>query len=133
MSWLRITGVKRTLLNLQINMLNKYIIVLKQPQLSLFIRKTGKVRIINYKNDNFIVPFVNDILSTDLSGTTGVLTKTNDEALQITGLLLKKNIPAKLIQSNDGFNLFNLFEIRSFIEDLNLDESTPTISIGGLE
>ena len=90
--------------------------------------ENGKIRIINYNNDKFIVPFVNDILSTDLSGTTGVLTKTNDEALQITGLLLKKNMPAKLIQTNDGFSLFNLFEIRSFIEDLKLDESTPTIS-----
>lgn len=88
----------------------------------------GKVRIINYSNGNLIVPFVNDILSSDLSGTTGVLTKTNDEALQITGLLLKKKILAKLIQSNDGFSLLNLIEIRSFIADLNLDESKPTIS-----
>ncbi len=91
-------------------------------------KKNGNIRIINYSNDNFIVPFVNDILSTDLSGTTGVLTKTNDEALQVTGLLLKKEIPAKLIQSNDGFSLFNLFEIRSFIDDLGLDKTTPTIS-----
>lgn len=91
-------------------------------------KENGKVRIINYNNNNFMVPFVRDILSTDLSGTTGVLTKTNDEALQVTGLLLKKNMPAKLIQSNDGINLFNLIEIRSFIEDLNLDDSTPAIS-----
>jgi ATP-dependent DNA helicase RecQ len=75
-----------------------------------------------------VVPFVNEILSTDLSGTTAVLTKTNDEALQITGLLLKNGIPAKLIQSNDGFSLYNLFEIRSFIDDLSLDESNPIIS-----
>jgi ATP-dependent DNA helicase RecQ len=91
-------------------------------------KENGNIRIVNYNNDSFIVPFVNDMLSTDLSGTTGVLTKTNNEALQITGLLLKKGIPAKLIQSNDGFSLFNLFEIRSFIEDLGLDKTTPTIS-----
>jgi len=92
-------------------------------------KENGNIRIVDYENDNFIVPFVKDILSTDLSGTTGVLTKTNDEALQITGLLLKNSIPAKLIQSNDGFNLYNLFEIRSFIEDLGLDNSNPTISL----
>ena len=44
---------------------------------------------------NFVVPIVNEILSADLSSTTGVLTKTNDEALKITGQLLKNGIPAK--------------------------------------
>lgn len=89
----------------------------------------GNIGIINYINNNFIISFVNYILSRDLSGTTGILTKTNNEALQITGLLLKNGIPAKLIQSNDGFSLLNLFEIRSFIEDLYLDKATtPTIS-----
>ncbi len=91
-------------------------------------KANGNIQIVNYNNDNFIVPFANDILSTDLSGTTGVLTKTNDEALQITGLLLKNGIQAKLIQSNDGFSLYNLFETRSFIEDLGLDKTIPTIS-----
>lgn len=88
----------------------------------------GNIRIVDYNNSGFIIPLVNNILSTELSGTTGVLTTTNNEALQITGLLLKNRIPAKLIQSNDGFSLFNLFEIRSFIEDLGLDKTTPIIS-----
>jgi len=112
---------------------NKYVEQIRHrfkttPIVSIY-KGNGDIRIVNYNNDNFIVPFVNDISSTDLSGTTGVLTKTNDEALQITGLLLKNGIPAKLIQSNDGFNLFNLFEIRSFIEDLGLDKTTPIISM----
>ncbi|MCF6356311.1 MAG: RecQ family ATP-dependent DNA helicase, partial [Draconibacterium sp.] len=89
----------------------------------------GSIRIVNYSNDNFVVPFVNEICSTGLSGTTGVLAKTNDEALKITGLLLKSGLPAKLIQSNDGFSLFDLIEIRSFIEYLDLNNSTPTISL----
>jgi len=92
-------------------------------------KDNGNIRIVKYSNDNFVVPFVNEILLTDLSGTTGVLTKTNDEALKITGLLLKNGIPAKLIQSNDGFSLFDLFEIRSFIDDLGLCKTTPTISL----
>ena len=92
-------------------------------------KENGNIRIVNYSNGNFVVPFVNEILSTGLSGTTGVLTKTNDKALQITGLLLKNGAPAKLIQSNDGFNLYNLFEIRSFIEDLGLGKTAPTISM----
>ncbi len=92
-------------------------------------KENGNIRIVNYTNDNFVVPFVNEILSTDLSGTTGVLTKTNDEALKITGLLLKNGIPAKLIQSNDGFSLYDLSEIRSFIDDLGIDKATPIISL----
>ena len=68
-------------------------------------KENGEIRIVNYNNDNFIVPFVYDILSTDLSGTTGVLTKSNEEAWHITGLLLKNKMPAKLIQANDSFCL----------------------------
>jgi ATP-dependent DNA helicase RecQ len=63
---------------------------------------------------------VNNILTTGLSGTTCVLTITNKEALQVAGLLLKNRMPVKLIQSNDGFSLFNLFEVRFFLNQLNL-------------
>ncbi|RLD79236.1 MAG: RecQ family ATP-dependent DNA helicase, partial [Bacteroidetes bacterium] len=101
---------------------------IKTAQIVPVDKENGNIQIVNYKYDNFVVPFVNEILSTDLSGTTGVLTKTNDEALQITGLLLKNGIPARLIQSNDGFSLYDLFEIRVFIKDLGLEQTTPTIS-----
>jgi len=92
-------------------------------------KDNGTIRIVKYRKSNFVVPFINEIISTALSGTTGLLTKTNDEALKITGLLLKNGIPAKLIQSNDSFSLFNLYEIRSFIDDLGLDNTTPIISL----
>jgi ATP-dependent DNA helicase RecQ len=48
------------------------------------------------------------------------LTKTNDEALQITGLLLKNGMQAKLIQSNDGFSLQNLLEVRFLLNEINM-------------
>jgi len=35
---------------------------------------------------------------------------------------------AKLIQSNDGFNLYNLLEIRFFLSRLFLDDGVYTIS-----
>ena len=57
-----------------------------------------------------------------------MLTKTNEEALQITGLLLKHEIQAKLIQSNDGFSLYNLFEVRFFLSQLNLTDDVFIIS-----
>src|SRR5690606_26094699 len=55
----------------------------------------GKIKLVRYQSRNLITPLVNDILTTDLTGTTCVLTRTNEEALQITGLLLKNKMPAK--------------------------------------
>ncbi|WP_423129967.1 RecQ family ATP-dependent DNA helicase [Gaoshiqia sp. Z1-71] len=89
---------------------------------------TGKIKVVCYQNNNLLTPLVNDILSSGLSGTTGVLTKTNEEALQITGLLLKNGIPTKLIQTNDGFSLYNLLEIRFFLSRLSLADDTFIIS-----
>ena len=37
-------------------------------------------------------------------------------------------MPARLIQSNDGFSLFNLLEVRFFLEQLQLQEDTFIIS-----
>jgi len=75
----------------------------------------GKIKLVHYQSDNLIAPTVNDILTTGLVGTTCVLTKTNEEALQLTGLLLNNDMPAKLIQTNEGFNLYNLLEVRHFM------------------
>jgi ATP-dependent DNA helicase RecQ len=82
----------------------------------------GKIKIVRYKNSHLINPLVDDILSENLSGSTCVLTHQNDDAFQIAGLLTKKGLHAKLIQSNDGFSLYNLAEIRYFLKELELDE-----------
>ena len=83
---------------------------------------TGKIKVVHYRSENLIDPLVRDILATGLSGTTCVLTKTNEEALQLTGLLLKNGKHAKLIQTNDRFNLYNLSEIRFFLSKLNIKD-----------
>lgn len=88
----------------------------------------GKIKLVRYKSNNLITPIVNDVLSEGLSGTTCILTKTNEEALQITGLLIKNGMQAKLIQSNEGFSLYNLIEVRFFLNQLNLAEDTYMIS-----
>ena len=54
--------------------------------------------------------------------------KTNEEALQITGLLVKSGMQAKLIQSNDGFNMYDLLEIRFFLSQHNLSEDIYVIN-----
>lgn len=100
---------------------------LKQTPIIAMQSYHGNIKIVQYQSGNLINPLVNDILTTGLSGTTCVLTKTNEEALQITGLLLKNNVQAKLIQSNDGFNLYNLYEVQYFLSLLHLNEVIYTI------
>ena len=91
-------------------------------------KENGIIKTIKYQNNNLIVPTVNDIISTELSGTTCILTQTNKEALNITGLLVKDGLKAKLIQTNDGFNLFNLLEVRYFLGKLKSMDDSPSIS-----
>jgi len=101
---------------------------LKDTPIAAKQQDNGNIKLVRYQNGNLISPLVNDILSTELSGTTCVLTKTNEEALQITGLLLKNGMLAKLIQSNDGFSLQNLLEVRFFLNQLNLGDDVFVIS-----
>ncbi|MDQ6527730.1 RecQ family ATP-dependent DNA helicase [Flavobacterium sp. LHD-85] len=88
----------------------------------------GKIKIIRYQSHNLITPLVTDITNTDLSGTTCVITKTNEEAAKVTGLLLKNGITAKLIQSNDGFNLCNLVEVRFLLNKIDVGANIYIIS-----
>ncbi|MBN9296301.1 MAG: RecQ family ATP-dependent DNA helicase [Filimonas sp.] len=101
---------------------------LKETPIVAYQRDNGKIRIIKYQSPQLVTPLVNDLANTGLSGTTCVLTKSNDEAFQITGLLLKRGIQAKLIQTNDGFSLYNILEVRFFLYQLNQDEDVFTIS-----
>jgi ATP-dependent DNA helicase RecQ len=101
---------------------------LKETPIAAKQTDNGNIKIVRYQNGNLISPLVQDILSTGLAGTTCVLTKTNDEALQITGLLLKNGMQAKLIQSNDGFSLQNLLEVRFLLTEINRGDDVKIIS-----
>jgi len=88
----------------------------------------GRIKIVHYNNENLINPLIDDILSTGLAGTTCILTHKNEEAFQVAGLLTKYGHQAKLIQSNDSFSLYNLAEVRYFLDALNLDDEVFIIS-----
>ena len=119
---------KRNLVDFSNQFVQKISHRLKQIPIIAKQSDNGKIKIVRYQSGNLINPLVQDILSTGLRGTTCVLTKTNEEALQITGLLVKNNIPAKLIQANDGFSLYNLDEVRYFLDQLSLTDDVYTIS-----
>lgn len=91
-------------------------------------RQNGIIKITQYANNNIIVPLADHISQAALSGSTCVLTKTNEEAMLLSGLLLQKGVQAKLIQSNDGFKLSNLYELRYFSDRLNDNEDSPLIT-----
>lgn len=92
--------------------------------------ENGIVQLIHHSSSNLEEPVVNHILSTYQGGKACVLTNTNDEALRIVGLLTKHGIRARLIQSNDGFRLFNLSEIRFFLKEIDRRLQSPVISDG---
>lgn len=81
--------------------------------------ENGIVRIIHHRSTHLEEAVVNDIVKTCHGGKACVLTGTNDEALQVQSLLLKRGIRAKLIQSLDGFNLYDLAEIRYFLKTID--------------
>jgi ATP-dependent DNA helicase RecQ len=89
---------------------------------------SGQVSVTQHTGNKLIVPVVNAILSASLQGTTAVLTRTNDEAMLVNGLLNKNKIPARLIQSLDGFPLSALYEIRYFSDLVLSDPDSPIIS-----
>lgn len=101
---------------------------LKETPITAKQQIDGQIKLVRYQSGNLVTPLVNDILSTPLSGTICVLAKTNEEALQITGLLLKNKLPARLIQSNDGFSLYNMLEVRFFFNEINSDNDIILIN-----
>ena len=78
----------------------------------------GRVSLVRYAVRNMEHSITEDLRAHQNSGSACVMTATNEEASRILGLLLKKGIHAKLIQSNEGFSLHNLTEVRYFMKKL---------------
>lgn len=94
-------------------------------------QQPGLIHITQYTYGNIIVPLSDIISKAALVGSTCILTKTNEEAMLLSGLLLQKGVPAKLIQSNDGFNLTNLYELRYFSDIVYNNANSPQITDEG--
>ena len=101
---------------------------LKETPIVPNTNKLGLVKVIRYSAQNLLRPFLEYIQSAELRGTTSILTKTNQEAIQISGILNHRGFAAKLIQTNDSFNLYDLEGIRFFISQLQFQEDKFTIT-----
>jgi ATP-dependent DNA helicase RecQ len=94
----------------------------------------GIISIVQYSSNHLIAPLVASLLNTSLTGSTCVLTRTNHEAAMIAGVLRKSSYPVKLIQSNDGFPLHNMLELREFsVQLLEMDKELPQIDVEDFE
>jgi ATP-dependent DNA helicase RecQ len=91
-------------------------------------QQNGVIQITEYAHNNLIVPVSGVISKAALSGSTCILTKTNEDAMLLSGLLLQQGVPTKLIQSNDGFSLSNLYELRYFSDIINGNADHPLIT-----
>ena len=87
----------------------------------------GTVVISKFRSRNLAVPTLKLIRDTYRGGKCCVMTVTNEDAMLMTGILNKAGYRAKLIQSSDEFNLYNLYELRCFLDMLGDPEDSPVI------
>ncbi len=91
---------------------------LKNREIVAVSKEEGSVTLYSHRSSNMEEAVVENLTLHPTDGTSCIMTTTNDQAFYMLGLLLKKGIQARLIQSNDGFSLYDLAEIRFFIKKL---------------
>lgn len=85
----------------------------------------GAITVVRYRSQELAEPLVQAILKAELVGSTAVLTRDNAAAEIIDGLLRHHGLPSRLIQSNDGFSLADIDEIRFFSNQIAAFQSVP--------
>ncbi len=102
---------------------------MKTEDIRAIQQDSGTVQIVHHTGRYLEQPVVEHVLQTYRGGRACVLTNTNDEALRVLGLLTRHNVRAKLIQSMDGFRLYDLAEIRFFLKMIDMQQGpAPVIS-----
>ena len=89
--------------------------------------ENGYVEVIRHTSLFMYQPLIENLITQKGSGTSCVLTQTNEEAVMIVALLRHHGIQGKLIQSMDGFRFSNLAEIRYFLKFIRKRLTTPLI------
>jgi ATP-dependent DNA helicase RecQ len=80
--------------------------------------ENGIISICTLSSENIVIPAVRMLQKIKPSGSTCIIARTNEEVLTIAGLLHTNGILARKIQTNEGFNVYDLAELRAFIEDV---------------
>lgn len=67
--------------------------------------------------------FQHSIFDNQLSGTSAVLTVTNEQTLQVAHLLRQQGKHVRMVQATDGFRFVNLAEVRYFFKQLGQSDA----------
>lgn len=100
----------------------------KQSQIVSKSSEEGRVDVTKYSTNLMYTPVVQSLIANKESGSTCILTQTNEEAVTITAILHKYGIKAKLIQSLGGMDFRNIAEVRYFMKYLAKNNAGPVIS-----
>ncbi len=84
----------------------------------------GDVGLVRHPSGRYEQAVVDEIASLRRPGSTAVLTMTNDDALVVSAMLNRRGLKARLIQSDDSFNLHDLAELHLFYSDVRANCST---------
>lgn len=101
---------------------------MKKQSCTAISQEDGLVFLTKHNSGNLYTPIINQLKHNGIEGTVCVMTNTNDEAVQMAGLLHKEGFRTKLIQSGGSFRLADLAEIRYFMKQIDKRTSTPIIS-----
>jgi ATP-dependent DNA helicase RecQ len=105
-----------------VNFSNKYVKSiqnrLKKGNLFSNANKGGNIKIFHYKTSNIIIPVINNLKNITLSGSSAIMSRTNEEAVIVNSLMKNTGKKSKLILSNDSFRIKDLQEIRLFSEQI---------------
>ena len=85
------------------------------------------VSIVAYKSPHLILPVSEAVKAAALSGTTAILVRTNEEAIQLAAVLRQVGMKAQLVQANEQFRLALLYELRAFSQILGHNDKIPRI------
>ena len=86
----------------------------------------GLVTLTRHRAKYMYQPVVDDVCSRR-TGSSCVLTQTNEEAVIVLAMLHKKGVSAKLIQSLEGLRFWNIAEMRYFMKCIGCGISSPVI------
>ena len=89
---------------------------------------SSAVTVVKHKSCFMYQTVAESIIADPTDETICILTETNDQALQMQGLLIRHGIAAKLIQDTGRYRFYNLAEVRYLLKKLEEDRHSPVIS-----
>ena len=97
---------------------------LKTKPLEAMQKDKGNLKVTKHVKTDLTEILIQDFLNDSGSGRSCIMVYTNEQALAILGTLWQRGIKAKLIESNDNFDLIDLYELRCFFDTVSLGYRT---------